>query len=150
MQIGEAAAYLVFSMEGARHGLPLAGVENVERAVEVTPFPDAPFIFIGAIDCRGAILPVLSMRRRLHLPERNLRASDRMIIARSSRRRLALLVDEVLGVQLSPAADITRGDAISDGLGCIAGATRTPDGVILIHDIERFLSEADEKALEKL
>ena len=138
---------LVFAIEGMRHGLPLPGVEKVELAAEVTPFPEAPRVVIGAITWRGQILPVLSMRRRLHLAERAVMTSDRMVIVKSSRRRIALLVDEILGVQRAPAGDVTRAEAISDGLGCVAGAARTSDGIVLIHDIELFLSEGEEKAL---
>jgi purine-binding chemotaxis protein CheW len=150
MRIEVSAHYLVFMVGGARHALSLAGVETVELAAEVTPFPDAPHIFIGAIDCRGQVLPVLSMRRRLRLPERSVRATDRFIIVRSAKRRLALLVDDVVGVQSADGTVITSAKEISDGLGCVAGATRTHDGIMLIHDIELFLSEEEEKALAKL
>jgi purine-binding chemotaxis protein CheW len=90
------------------------------------------------------------MRRRLRLPERGVRASDRLIIVQSSRRRLALLVDEVVGVQPGDNTVITSANEISDGLGCVVGATRTSDGIMLIHDIELFLSDEDEKALARL
>jgi purine-binding chemotaxis protein CheW len=150
MRIEEAAHVLVFAVGEAQHALPLSGVEKVELAAEVTPFPDAPHVFIGAINWKGQVLPVLSMRRRLHLPERSVSVSDRIIIVQSSRRRLALLVDEVTGVRPSRASEVTSAQALSDGLGCVAGATRTEDGIVLIHDLELFLSEEDEKALANL
>jgi purine-binding chemotaxis protein CheW len=150
MHIEDAGHMLVFAVAGMRHALFLSGVEKVEFAVDVTPFPEAPHVVIGVINWRGQILPVLSMRRRLHLPERSVMTSDRMIIVRSSRRRIALMVDEVTGVRPAGRSDFICADAISDGLGCVAGATRTEDGIVLIHDLERFLSEEDEKALEKL
>jgi purine-binding chemotaxis protein CheW len=150
MRIEDTAHILVFAVGEAIHALPLAGVEKVEFAVEVAPFPDAPHVFIGAIDWKGLILPVMSMRRRLHLPERGVRASDRIIIVKTSRRRLALLVDEVVGIRPCRAGDVTSAYSLSDGLGCVAGATRAADGIVLIHDLEQFLSEADEKALAAL
>lgn len=150
MRIEDAGHILVFAVADMRHALFISGVEKVEFAVEVTPFPEAPRVVIGVINWRGQILPVLSMRRRLHLPERSVMTADRIIIAQSSRRRIALLVDEVIGVRPTERSDFTSADAISDGLGCVAGATRTEDGIVLIHDLELFLTEEDEKALEKL
>jgi purine-binding chemotaxis protein CheW len=141
---------LVFTVADMRHALFLSGVEKVEYAVEVTPFPEAPHVVIGVTNWRGQILPALSMRRRLHLPERSVMTSDRMIIVRSSRRRIALMVDEVIGVRATERSDFTGADAISDGLGCVAGAVRIEDGIVLIHDLELFLSEEDEKELERL
>jgi purine-binding chemotaxis protein CheW len=150
VRLQDAAYYLTFTAGEVKHALPIAVVETVELAVEVSPFPDAPHPFIGAINRGGQILPVFGMRRRLHQPERDVRLSDRMVIVRSSRRRLALLVDEVQGVQLLGGSEITSAGALSDGLDCVAGAALSDDGIMLIHDIELFLTDADEKALEKL
>jgi purine-binding chemotaxis protein CheW len=142
--------YFVFVVGGMRHALSLIVVEKVELAVEVTPFPEAPPAVIGVINLRGQVLPVLSMRRRLHLPERSVMVNDRIIIAHSSRRRLALLVDEVTGVLPVHGSDFTGAETISDGRGCVVGATRTEDGIVLIHDLELFLSAEDERALETI
>jgi purine-binding chemotaxis protein CheW len=131
------------------HALPLSAVEKVELAAEPTPLPEAPRFVSGAINWRGRILPVLSMRRRLGLPERELEPSDRMVIAKSSRRPLALVVDEVLGVRFLEGGELAAADSIYEGLGCVAGAARTADGIVLIHDLELYLSEEDEKALAK-
>jgi purine-binding chemotaxis protein CheW len=140
---------LVFAVGEQRHALFLSGVEKVELAAEVTPLPEAPHVVIGAINWKGQVLPALSMRRRLHVPERRVMTSDRMLIVHSSRRRIALIVDEVMGVQATKRSDFTRADELSDGLGCVAGATRIEDGIVLIHDLELFLTEDEEKALEK-
>jgi purine-binding chemotaxis protein CheW len=150
MRIEDTGHILVFAVGEMKHALSLAGVERVELAAEVTPLPEAPHVFIGAINVRGRILPVLSMRRRLHLPERGVKASDWIIIVQSSRRRIALVVDEVMGVRPAERSDFTSADALSEGLGCVAGAVRTEDGIVLIHDLELFLSEEEEMALEKL
>jgi purine-binding chemotaxis protein CheW len=150
MRFEDTGHILLFAVGEMKHALSLSGVERVELAAEVTPLPEAPHIVIGAINVRGQILPVLSMRRRLHLPERSVRASDWIIIVQSSRRRIALVVDEVMGVRPAEPSDFTSADALSEGLGCVAGAVRTAEGIVLIHDLELFLSEADEKALEQL
>jgi purine-binding chemotaxis protein CheW len=150
MRIDAADHILVFSVEGMRHALPLPGVEKVELAAEVTPFPEAPAVVIGAMTWRGQILPVLSLRRRLHAAERTVMTSDRFVIVRTSRRRLALMVDEVHGVQQAAARDMARAETLSQGLGSVAGAVRTADGIVLIHDLDLFLSEEEERVLQKL
>ena len=141
---------LVFAVGDMKHALPVSGVEKVELAAEVTPLPEAPHVVIGAINWRGQILPVLSMRRRLHVPERTTMTSDRLLIVHTSRRRIALLVDEVMGVRPARQEDFTSAEDLSEGLGCVAGAAKIDDGIVLIHDLELFLTEEDEKALEKL
>ena len=73
-----------------------------------------------------------------------------MIVVRSSRRRLGLMVDEVMGVRNVLRHDVASSESLSDGLGCVAGATQCSDGLVLIHDLELFLTEEDEKALDRL
>ena len=140
---------LLFSAGGMSLALPLSVVEKVELAAELTPLPEAPRVVSGAVNWRGRILPALSMRRRLNLPERELAASDRMVIARTSRRLLALIVDEVLGVRYFHEAELAGADAIYEGPRCVAGVARTGDGIVLIHDIESYLDDEDERALGK-
>lgn len=150
MRIQDTDYFFVFMVGELLHAVSLAVVEKVELAVEVTPFPEAPPVVIGVINRKGQILPVLSMRRRLHLPDREVAVNDRIIVVQSARRRLALLVDEVVGVRPARNSDFTSAETISDGRGSAAGAVRTEDGIVLIHDLELFLTEEDEKKLEKL
>ena len=141
-------AILVFRTEDRFHALLLEAVEKVEFTVEVAALPDSPRIVLGVIDWRGTILPVLSMRRRLHLPERPIAVDDRLIIARSSRRRFALLVEEIVRVASISDEDTTAAEGIWQGMESIAGAVKMDSDIVLIHDLDSFLDEPDEIALE--
>jgi purine-binding chemotaxis protein CheW len=141
---------LIFSVDGRKHALPLSVVEKVELAVEAIPFPEAPSVVIGAVNWKGHIIAGVSMRRRLHLRERDVRATDYIIIVHSTRRRIALFVDELCDVSTVQPSDYRKAETLSDGLGCVAGATRCEDDIVLIHDLELFLSESDEEALGEL
>jgi len=138
--------FLVFFLDGQRHAVPLSLVERVVQAVAVTPLPGAPVCVLGAIDVAGRILPVFSLRRRLQLPERPLRVRDQFVIARACTRAVALLVDEVQAVS---AAEVVLADAalLFAGAESATGLVRLPDGLLLIHDLERFLSDEDDRAL---
>lgn len=135
-----------FLVHGQRHALPMEAVIRVTPAVQVTPLPGAPAAVLGAIDVGGQILPVFSLRRHLGLPDRDLQLSDALLIARTNRRSVALLVDEVQDVRTVSA--IWDAATISHGLGTVEGLVRLDDGLVLIHDLGRFLSEKDERVLE--
>jgi purine-binding chemotaxis protein CheW len=145
----EGAGILEFCTGDRTHALLLGVVEKVELSVEVTPLPDAPRNVIGIVEWGGKILPVLSMRRRLCLPERAIGPEDRLIIARSSRRPLALLVDEITGVRVLTAEDIVAAGDIWQDIGGLAGVARLAGDVVLIHDLDAFLDVTEEAALEK-
>jgi purine-binding chemotaxis protein CheW len=145
--MSDAVQLLVFCVEGQRHALRLEAVERVTPAAEVTPLPGAPAAVLGAIDIGGRILPVFSMRRHLGQPDRALRLSDVLLIARTARRSVALLVDEVQAVRTAPATTVDAA-TIATGLGTVQGLVRLDDGLLLIHDLERFLSREDERILD--
>jgi purine-binding chemotaxis protein CheW len=140
---------LVFTLADWRCAIELAYVERVYRAVAVTPLPDAPDIVLGVINVRGMVLPVVDIRRRFRLPEKTLMPDDRLIVAHSSGRLVALVVDGVTGVIECLEKDITSAPAIVPGMEYVEGVARLKDGLILIHDLSRFLSLEEKTALEQ-
>ena len=63
---------VVFALDDRRIALPLAAVERVVRAVEVTPLPKAPAVVLGAVNVQGNLVPVFHLRRRFRMPEREI------------------------------------------------------------------------------
>ena len=139
---------VVFTLDEQRYALRLAAVERVVRAVEVTPLPKAPEIVLGMINAQGRIVPVVNVRKRFQLPEREVELSDQFIIARTSRRTVALVVDAVNEVVPCPEAQVVAAEKILPGLEHVAGVLKLPDGMIFVHDLDRFLSLDEEQALE--
>jgi len=129
--------------------LHLAAVERTVFVVEITPLPKAPTIVLGVINVQGQIIPVVNIRERFCLPTRQIELSDRLVIARTARGLLALLVDTVVEVIERPQADITASDAILSGIEYIAGVIKFDDGLIFIHDLDTFLSPAEELSLQQ-
>jgi len=145
----EPVELVVFRLDDQRYALRLGAVERFVRAVEVTPLPGAPAIVLGAIDVGGSVLPVLSLRRRFGLPEREVDVTDQFLIARTSSRAVALVVDEALGVIAVPAEVVTGAGRIVPGLDHVRGVVALDDGLVLIHDLESCLSLDEERALAK-
>ena len=140
--------YLVFSLDEQPFALRLSAVERVIRAVEVTPLPGAPEIVLGVINVRGQIIPVFNTRKRFRLLEREIDLSDQLIIARARTRIVALIVDAVSGVYESLEQEMVEAESILPGIKQIAGVVKLRDGLILIHDLDTFLSLEEEKALD--
>lgn len=132
--------FVVFQLDRIRVGLKTATIEQVIHAVLITPLPGAPDIAIGVIAVRGVLVPVVNLRQRLGLPEREISLSDRFIIAKTPHRPLAIIADAVDGVFDLPEAHITHQSTLLPGIEQIEGVVYQHDGIIFIHDLERFLS----------
>ena len=75
---------VVFTLDDQRYGLPLSAVERVVPMVDITPLPKAPDIVLGVVDVQGRVIPVVNLRRRLRLPERDIALTDQLVIARTA------------------------------------------------------------------
>src|SRR5471030_1448115 len=138
---------VVFTLDEQRYGLRLAVVERVVRAVEITPLPKAPEIVLGVIIAQGRVIPVVNVRKRFHRPEREVELSDQFIIARTSRRMVALVVDAVNDVVPCTESQVVASEKIVPGLEHVEGVLKLPDGMIFVHDLDRFLSLEEEQTL---
>lgn len=141
-----ASHWVSFALEGQRFALPLQSVSRIVHSAEVTPLPLAPDVVAGALDVGGRILPVYNLRRRLRLPERMLGIDDQFIIAHTTRRHVALMVDRALG--LIDARPIESAAELASNLRHLRGVLSLPDGLVLIQDLENFLSPDEDQALD--
>jgi purine-binding chemotaxis protein CheW len=137
---------VVFAVGDRRCALELAAVERVEPMVAVRPLPGAPDGVLGAIDVHGSAVPVLDLRGRLGLPPVDPHPDASLLLARTSRRTVALPVDEVLGLQAVDASAVTSPETLDLPPGS-AGVVGLPEGLLLIHDVEGFLSPEAERRL---
>lgn len=143
------------SSEGAdRAGVPVVVVEAAERrcgllsrdvrevqpAVRLVALPEAPAVIEGLFNLRGRIVPVISLRTRLGLPSRSVRASDRLVIVDVAARRLALEVDAAVDIADVPEPAIQPAPEALPEARYLAGVATLPDGLLLIQDLAAFLS----------
>lgn len=136
---------VVFALNDQRYALPLSAVERCVRAVAVTALPQAPDIVLGIVNVQGWVIPVINLRRRFRLAEREIALSDQMLIARTAQRTVALVVDAVSGV-----LEYTEQEAVQELLPefrYLEGVVKLDDGLILIHNLDKFLSLEEEAAL---
>ena len=140
---------VAFTLVGRRYGLPLSAVERIVRAVDITLLPKAPDIVLGVVNVQGRVIPVINVRRRFHLPEREIALTDQMVIARTTRRSVALVVDSVTGVlEYSDQEAVVSQDVVPE-LQYIEGVVKLDDGLILVHNLDKFLSLEEETVLDR-
>ena len=139
---------VVFALDEGLYALDLRIVERIVNAVEITLLPESPDIVLGIINYHGRIIPAVNIRRRFHLPEREIQITSRLIIADLLKRTVALVVDEVVGVVETPEEKIVKADSVLTGMDYIQGVMKMEDSMVLIHDLNKFLSLEEEKILD--
>jgi purine-binding chemotaxis protein CheW len=133
---------LVVHVATVRCGFVLDDVVEVLPAVETAALPGAPEVIGGVIDLRGALVPVLDLRRRLGLPGRSPHVDDHVVVCHVGARSVAIWVDRAADVLAIARRDLAPLDDVAQA-GYLPGVTRRDDGLMLVYDVRSFLA-ADE------
>lgn len=138
---------IVFSLDRQRYALPLHMIDRVVRMVAITPLPKAPDIVLGVVNFQGQVIPLINMRQRFNLPKKEIALSDQLVVAHTSRRPVALVADAVHDVIASSALNLIDTEQVLPGVEYVEGVIKLEDGLILIHDLDKFLSLEEESSL---
>lgn len=139
---------LIFTIDDLRFALPVQSVRETVRAVAITPLAGAPGVVEGVIDVRGTVTPVLDVRARFRLPPRPVSPSDHMVLAEAAGRPVALRVDRVLDVTAVPDEAVVAARPDDPATRHLAGVARLPDGLVLVNDLDAFLTQGEREALD--
>jgi purine-binding chemotaxis protein CheW len=141
---------VVFALDEPRYALYADSVVIVIPALEIIPLPGAPEIVLGVINLHGELLPVMDVRSRFRLPARVLDVDDQFIVVRTASRRLVFPVDRVTDVRKingENAVDTTQTLPFEDYL---SGIIKLDGDIVLIHDVDAFLSMDEERLLSEV
>jgi purine-binding chemotaxis protein CheW len=138
---------LTFTVDDQRFAIRLQAVERVIRAVAVTRLSNSPDFIEGVIDYYGAVIAVINLRKRFGFPMRKLSINDRFIIATTTKRKLALIVDQVETVMLPNPKDLFETTDFNEGSELIT-ILRDDNGIIILNDLEHLLIQSEEIILD--
>ena len=147
--MNEQVALLMFRLDQRRYALSLSSVERVVFIVEITPVPKAPPTILGVVNVGGTIVPVYDLRSRFRLPRREISLTDNLIIIQTNRQKAALLADEVNGVLEVSTSKIVTPENVFPELGHVKGIVKLQDGLVIIQDLDKFLTLEEEKFLHE-
>ena len=140
--------YIVFILDEQRYALHLSAVDRVVRMVHITPLPRTPDIVLGVVNIQGRVIPVINLRQRFNLPKREIALTDRLVFAHTKRRAVALVADAVKEVVECSERTLIPAENILPEIGYVEGVIKFEDGLILIHNLDKFLSLEEERSLD--
>lgn len=141
---------LVFVLDGRPYAVKLQAVERVVSAVEITPLPEGPDMVIGVINVQGQVIPVINVRRKFRLRERELDLNDSLVIVKGSKWAIAFAVDSVEGVIERRDEEIISFEKILPGMEHTEGVVKLGDDIVFLQDIDKALSFEEKDKLNKV
>lgn len=135
--------FLTFHLANEDYGIEIEYVTEIIGIQKITQVPDMPNYVKGVINLRGKVIPVMDMRRRFHLPDRDYDDRTCIIVVDISGAQIGLVVDEVREVADIPEDQIEQPPTTGkDGGGhYIKGIGKMDDEVKIILDVATILHE---------
>ena len=144
----ETKQYIVAKLGSEQYGIDIAYVDNIVRMQKITRVPKTQPYFLGVINLRGEIIPVMSMRDKLEMEEGEITGSTRIIIIKPEQNAsLGLLVDEVREVVTLSEEDVEKvayDNGREDTNIYVTGVGKYKDTLISLINISGIISDQTE------
>lgn len=140
-----------FSLGDHQCALALGHVDEVLRAVAVTPLPVAPPFVEGVINRRGAVTPVIDLRKRVGVPCGPYDSATRIIMTAIGGQFTGVIVDEV--TEVVDIGDAELGIDPSEALGIdlrqySSRVVRVGTELVVVIDPAKMLTPDEERQFE--
>ena len=98
---------VVFKLCGNKYGILLDNVIEVVRMVAITKVPKSPEWLAGVISIRGCVVPIVDLRTRYDLPQKDPELSTPIIVVQYKDRVVGLVADEMVDVMTFSTLSLT-------------------------------------------
>ncbi len=137
------AAYLRFSLNGARYGIDARAVLEIVRLAELTLADEAPPHIAGMINLRGQIAPVMNLDLRLGHARRCFQLSDSVIMLHLEDATIGAIVNDVSDVVEIAEAAIEPpphydGDSMAQ-IGFLSGLAKVGEEIVMLLDVQGLI-----------
>lgn len=97
METVEEVQYIVVKLGDEQYGINISYVDNIVRMQRITRVPKSQNYYVGVINLRGEVVPIVSLRRKFNLEDDVYQNATRIIIIRTEEDQsmIGFIVDEV-------------------------------------------------------
>jgi purine-binding chemotaxis protein CheW len=100
--------YLTFSIAEEVYGINISDITEIIEIQKVTEVPDMPKYVKGVINLRGKVIPIIDLRLRFNMDERNYDDRTCIVIVTVNGNLIGFIVDTVLEVVAIPEKDVSE------------------------------------------
>ncbi|MGI5838510.1 MAG: chemotaxis protein CheW [bacterium] len=142
---------VIFKISNELYALPIMQVNEIVRMQKVTRVPDAAVFIEGITNLRGNVIPVVDFRKRFNMVAAEADDHTRIIVVTANGQFIGLIVDEVTEVLTIKDDAIEQARDIGFGIDAqyIDGVAKIGEDLVVLIDLERIFSAAEQKNLAK-
>ncbi|MCR5233340.1 MAG: chemotaxis protein CheW [Lachnospiraceae bacterium] len=138
--------YIVINIGDEQYGIDIKYVDNIVRMQKITRVPNCQEYFKGVINLRGEVVPVMSFRMKVNLPEVENTNKTRIIIIKLEQNApVGIIVDAVREVVTlgDNSIDAATRSSTNNDPSYINGVGKYNDTLISLLDLNVVISEKE-------
>ena len=140
----ETKQYIVVQIGNEKYGIDINFIDNIVRMSKITRVPKVQSYFKGVMNLRGEIVPVMSIRKKMGLPEDVITDASRIIIIKLEEKgSIGIIVDEVREVVELDDSSVEKVayDSKEDKQVFVNAVGKVGDDLISLLDLHTVLAE---------
>ncbi len=140
-QTGELLQLVSFNIGSEEFGVDILKVQEINRMVEITRVPQAPPYVEGVINLRGKVIPIVDLRKRFNMEEKEYDKNTRIVVVDISGNIMGMVVDSVSEVLRLPANTIEPPPEIVASINSeyIKGVAKLEDRLLIFLDLSKVI-----------
>jgi purine-binding chemotaxis protein CheW len=145
---GASDQYLTFMLAGEEYGVDILRVQEIKGWDKVTRIPQTPEYVLGVINLRGAVVPILDLRRRFALETTEFGPKTVVIVVRvdgaRDERTVGMVVDAVSEVYNVDLGDTKPPPDVCGSVDTIfvKALATVEDKMLILLDIDRLIGNS--------
>jgi len=150
--VDELVQLVTFLLEDEEFGFDIFKVKEINKMMKITKVPNSPSFVKGVVNLRGNITPIIDLRSRLGLPEKENDNKTAIIVIELNEQSVGLIVDEVNEVLRIPASVTEPPPDIVSGVNSeyITAVAKLEDRLLTLLNLDKLLSLSEQKQLKKV
>lgn len=140
----ETIQYIVIKLGNEQYGIDIKYIDNIVRMQHITRVPKVADYLKGVINLRGEVIPVMSLRLKMDLPEDEITKATRIIILKLEQHgTIGVIVDEVREVVTLSMDQIEKMayDGKEDRVNFVSAVGKREDELISLLDLNAVAME---------
>ena len=140
--------YIGFLLHNGEFAIPIMRVREIINLPEITHIPQSPHYLKGITNLRGSVIPVVDLKKLIHIPEAE-GGGIKVIVIASGRMTFGLLVDGITGVISIEESAIESPENMPHGHAeQVEGVAKLDGRLIVLLDIKKLIPLDDMSLLE--
>ncbi len=142
----QANKYLFFKIGLESYGIGIRHIIEIIELQTISAVPDMPDYVKGVINLRGKVIPIVNLRLRFNIAERDYDDRTCIVVAEIDRVLIGLIVDTVEEVMEIPESNIEpppRFKTVSGKDRYISGMGKVGEQVKILIDVEKIVRDED-------